>query len=97
MCASPLEAPLDVLVIGAGPAGAASAALLHRAGKTVRVVEKQHFPRFVIGESLLPHCMDVLDAAGLLPAVEARGTCHVQPQPFVKASPKSKLQRSLPR
>jgi flavin-dependent dehydrogenase len=73
MCASPLEAPLDVLVIGAGPAGAASAALLHRAGKTVRVVEKQHFPRFVIGESLLPHCMDVLDAAGLLPAVEARG------------------------
>ena len=62
----------DVLVIGAGPAGTAAAAILHRAGLSVRVVEALRFPRFVIGESLLPHCMDILDEAGLLPDLEAR-------------------------
>ena len=64
--------PTDVTIIGAGPAGTATAALLQQAGLTVRIVEREHFPRFVIGESLLPHCMDVLEAAGLLEAVRAR-------------------------
>lgn len=62
----------DVLVIGAGPAGSSSAALLSQAGYSVAVVEKQNFPRFVIGESLLPHCMDLLAEANLLEAVRAR-------------------------
>ncbi len=62
----------DVLVIGAGPAGSVSAAMIHRAGFKVRVVEKEKFPRFVIGESLLPRCMEALDEAGLLDAVRAR-------------------------
>ena len=62
----------DVLIIGAGPAGSTSAAHLHRAGFRVLVVEKLHFPRFVIGESLLPHCMDLLQDAGLLEAVAAQ-------------------------
>jgi 2-polyprenyl-6-methoxyphenol hydroxylase-like FAD-dependent oxidoreductase len=68
-----LPGSVDVLVIGAGPAGTTSAALLHRAGYRVAVVERETFPRFVIGESLLPRCMDLLGACGLLPAVEARG------------------------
>ncbi|MDO5356958.1 MAG: NAD(P)/FAD-dependent oxidoreductase [Conchiformibius sp.] len=61
----------DVALIGAGPSGAVAAALLHRRGWRVCVLEKQHFPRFVIGESLLPHCMEFLDEAGFLPAVQA--------------------------
>jgi len=65
-------AATDVTVIGAGPAGTATAALLHKAGLSVRIVERERFPRFVIGESLLPHCMDVLDEADLLDAVKAR-------------------------
>ena len=64
---------VDVLIIGAGPAGSTAAALLHRDGFRLLVVEKQVFPRFVIGESLLPHCMDLLQEAGLLRPVEARG------------------------
>lgn len=63
----------DVLVIGAGPAGSVSAALLHKAGYKVRVVEKETFPRFVIGESLLPRCMEVLEACDLIDAVKAQG------------------------
>ena len=57
----------DVAIIGAGPAGSVAAALLNRSGLSVCVLEKQHFPRFVIGESLLPHCMEMGRAA---PAVQ---------------------------
>lgn len=63
----------DVLVIGAGPSGTVAAAIIKRAGLSVRVVEKEQFPRFVIGESLLPRCMEPLEAAGFLPALEAKG------------------------
>ena len=63
----------DVIIIGAGPAGAVAAASLQQAGFRLLVVEKQRFPRFVIGESLLPHTMDILKEVGLLKAVEARG------------------------
>ncbi len=71
-----MQTDFDVLIIGAGPAGSTAAALLHREGFRLLVVEKQHFPRFVIGESLLPHCMDLLQEAGLLEAVEAQGFLH---------------------
>jgi flavin-dependent dehydrogenase len=59
----------DVVVIGAGPAGTVAAAKLLKEGFTVKILEKIEFPRFVIGESLLPHCMDYLDELDLLPAV----------------------------
>jgi flavin-dependent dehydrogenase len=62
----------DVLVIGAGPAGATAASLIHKAGLDCMIVEKETFPRFVIGESLLPRCMDLLDEAGMLEAVQAQ-------------------------
>lgn len=61
----------DVVVIGAGPAGAIAATLLKRKGYTVCVLEKQTFPRFVIGESLLPYCMEIIAEAGMSEAVEA--------------------------
>lgn len=64
---------IDVLVIGAGPAGSIAAALLHKQGFSVRLVEKEKFPRFVIGESLLPRCMEVLEDADLLNAIKAMG------------------------
>lgn len=59
----------DILVIGAGPAGTVAAAVANRAGKKARIIEKTRFPRFVIGESLIPRVMDHLADAGLLDAV----------------------------
>jgi flavin-dependent dehydrogenase len=62
----------DVLVIGAGPAGTVAASIVHQAGYKVRIVEKMKFPRFVIGESLLPRCMEALEEAGFLEAVKEK-------------------------
>ena len=62
-----------VVVIGAGPSGAIAAALLNRHGHDVLVLERQRFPRFSIGESLLAHCLDFIEEAGMLDAVRAAG------------------------
>ncbi len=67
---------LDVAIIGAGPAGAVAAALLARQGWSVEVFERQHFPRFSIGESLLPQAMEWLEEAGLLRDVVQSGFQH---------------------
>ncbi|MCI0994392.1 NAD(P)/FAD-dependent oxidoreductase [Pseudomonas sp. ICMP22404] len=63
----------QVVIIGAGPSGAIAAALLKRKGHDVLVIERQHFPRFSIGESLLSHCLDFVEEAGMLDAVQAAG------------------------
>ncbi|CAB3765520.1 NAD(P)/FAD-dependent oxidoreductase [Paraburkholderia humisilvae] len=63
----------DVAIIGAGPSGAVAAALLRKAGRSVLVLERQHFPRFSIGESLLPQSMAYLEEAGMLQAVVEAG------------------------
>ena len=64
-----MEKNIDVLVIGAGPSGSILSSLLHKNGLDVLVVDKEVFPRFVIGESLLPFCMHAMEQAGLLDAV----------------------------
>lgn len=60
----------DVLIIGAGPSGSSAAALLRQKGYAVTVIEKQYFPRFSIGESLLPQSMVFLEEAGLLDTIK---------------------------
>jgi flavin-dependent dehydrogenase len=63
---------IDVLVIGAGPSGTVAASIINKAGFKVRIVEKLKFPRFVIGESLLPRCMEALTEAGFVDAVKEK-------------------------
>ncbi len=67
------EKNADVLVIGAGPSGTIAASIIRQAGYKVIIVEKMKFPRFVIGESLLPRCMEALEEARFLDAVKANG------------------------
>jgi flavin-dependent dehydrogenase len=63
------ENEFDVTIIGAGPAGVVAASLLQQKGWSVCILERELFPRFSIGESLLPHCTEILEEANLLEAV----------------------------
>jgi len=60
---------VDVFIIGAGPAGSIAGAKLVQEGLSVKVVDKLKMPRFVIGESLLPRCLELLEDANMLSAV----------------------------
>jgi len=75
---------VDVLVIGAGPSGTVAASIINKAGFKVKIVEKMKFPRFVIGESLLPRCMEALEEAGFLDAVKEKGFQEKFGAKFVK-------------
>lgn len=61
----------QVVVVGAGPSGSTVSALLKSRGIDVVVLEKATFPRFSIGESLLPACMEVVEQAGMTHAVSS--------------------------
>jgi len=63
----------DVAIIGGGPAGSTAAALLGRAGRRVVVFERDKFPRFHIGESLLPFSMKAFTRLGLHEKFKAAG------------------------
>jgi flavin-dependent dehydrogenase len=56
----------DVIVIGGGPSGSATATILALRGYRVTVYERDHFPRFHVGESLIPHCYSVMERIGLV-------------------------------
>lgn len=63
----------DVVVIGGGPGGSSTAAMLAPRGLRVLVLERERFPRFHIGESLLPGIWDLWEKLGLIEDIEAAG------------------------
>ena len=68
-----LDSSCDVFVLGGGPAGSTIAALLAERGWNVVIVEKEHHPRFHIGESLLPLNMPLLERLGVYDEVKRIG------------------------
>lgn len=73
----------DVAVVGGGPGGSTLGALLRQQGRSVCIVERDTFPRFRIGESLLPFSMDTFRATGVLQKIEAAGYMHKHGARFV--------------
>jgi flavin-dependent dehydrogenase len=63
----------DAAIVGGGPAGAAAGTQLAKAGKRVIILEKESFPRFSIGESLLPYGNDLLRELGVWEKLERAG------------------------
>lgn len=61
----------DVVVIGGGPAGASTSTVLAQAGRSVCVLERDSFPRYHVGESLIPYCWFPLNRLGLVEKLDA--------------------------
>lgn len=76
----------DVVVIGGGPAGSSAAITLAQKGHRVCVVERQTFPRYHVGESLLPWCYWTFQRLGVLDQVKEAGFQIKQSVQFVTAS-----------
>lgn len=66
-----MKSDYDVLIIGGGPAGCAAAAILAEFGRRVLVLEREKFPRYHIGESLLPFTYQPLERLGLVGRMKA--------------------------
>src|SRR3954468_5601060 len=75
----------DVIVIGGGPAGAAVATRLAQRGRRILLLEKEQFPRFHIGESLLPCSMPLIEELGAMPRLKAAGFLPKYAAEFVTA------------
>lgn len=73
----------DVIVLGGGPAGSTTAARLAELGRRVLVVERERFPRFHVGESLLPCSTPLLAQIGVLPEIERAGFVRKYAAEFV--------------
>ena len=56
----------DSVIIGAGPAGSTAAALLAKNGHNVLILEKESFPRYIVGESMLPFCYFTFERLGVI-------------------------------
>src|SRR5580698_6904080 len=78
----------DALIIGAGPAGSSAAAILAEHGHRVLILEREKFPRYHIGESLLPFTFQPLQRLGLIDKM--RGSAFVKKYSVQFVSPSGK-------
>src|SRR5580704_10306714 len=81
----------DVLIIGAGPAGSSASALLAEKGHRVLVLEREKFPRYHIGESLLPFTYQPLQRLGLIDRMKKSAFVKKYSVQFVSPSGRASL------
>ena len=81
----------DALVIGGGPAGSSAAAVLAEKGRRVLVFEKEKFPRYHIGESMMPLCYFPLERLGLVDKMKNSHFPKKYSVQFVSTSGKASL------
>jgi flavin-dependent dehydrogenase len=79
----------DAVVIGGGPAGSAAAAVLADRGRGVAVIEKEKFPRYHVGESLIPYCYYPLQRIGMIGKLKASSFTKKFSAQFVSANGKA--------
>src|SRR5436190_21986536 len=80
-----MAAAFHAIVIGGGPSGSTVATRLAQLGRRVLLLEKERFPRFHIGESLLPCSMPLLEELGVMPALLEHGFLPKYAAEFVTA------------
>lgn len=80
------RATADVVVIGGGPAGATVSTLIAQRGYRVQLFEREHFPRFHIGESLIPETFWVLERLNMLPKMQSSSFVKKESVQFVGSS-----------
>jgi flavin-dependent dehydrogenase len=81
--------PFDAIIIGGGPGGSTAASTLAQAGKRVLIIERERFPRFHIGESLIPFANEELRAIGVWEKLEKAGFMPKLGAEFVLGNSKS--------
>jgi flavin-dependent dehydrogenase len=86
--ATPIQPESDVIVIGGGPAGATVSTLLAQRGLRVQLFERERFPRFHIGESLIPETYWVLKRLNMLPKMQQSHFVRKYSVQFVNAAGK---------
>lgn len=88
MVQSTIATETDVIVIGGGPAGSTVSTLIAKAGHKVELFEREKFPRFHIGESMIPETYWVLERLDMLPKMKASRFVHKHSVQFVSATGK---------
>ena len=68
----------DAIIVGGGPAGSTAGALLAEKGHDVLILEKEKFPRYHIGESLMPYCYFPLERLGVVDQLMAVSYTHLR-------------------
>ena len=88
-----MKPDFDAIIIGGGPAGATAATFLAREGRSVLVLEREKFPRFHVGESLLPYNREIFEELGVWQEMEAAGFVRKRAAQFSTGSgrPRARL------
>lgn len=89
MTVNSLDTNWDAIVIGGGPAGSAASAILAEYGHRVLVLEREKFPRYHIGESLIPFTYQPLERLGLIPLMKSSGFVKKYSVVFISRSGKA--------